>query len=252
MIPLKTAQEIALMRQGGHILARILKLVEEQVKPGLGTKELDELAESEIRLVGGFPAFKGYRGFPSSLCTCLNEEIVHAPALPNRQLKQGDILSLDLGMRYPAKKGLVVDMAITLPVGKVSKDVQKLIHVTRKALNLAVKKIKPGLHLGDVSLAIQEFVEKNGFNVVKELVGHGVGRKVHEEPQIPNYGLKNTGPILELGMTLALEPMVTMGDFKVILDKDKQTFKTADGSLSAHFEHTVLVTEKGSEVLTIL
>jgi len=252
MIIIKTNKEIEFMRQGGRILARVLKLVAERARPGVGTKELDEFAESEIRKAGGQPAFKGYRGFPSTLCTSINSEVVHAPAIPDRKLKEGDILSLDAGVRYPVKKGMVVDAAITLPVGKVSHKAKRLIKVTKKSLDLAIKKIRPGIYLGDISFTIQNFVEKNNFNVIRELVGHGVGRRVHEEPQIPNYGLKKTGPILQPGMTLAIEPMVAMGDFSVMLDKDKQTFKTKDGSLSAHFEHTVLVTEKGSEVLTCM
>ena len=266
MIIIKTQQEIEIMREGGKILARILKMVAEKVEPGIGTKELNTFAEQEIRKAGGWPAFKGYHKFPTTLCTCINSEIVHAPALPDRKLKSGDILSIDVGMRYPARpvrrspdseayrdvggKGLVTDTSITVPVGKISKEAKKLLSVTKKSLNLAIKKIKPGISLGNISYTIQEFVEKNNFNVVRDLVGHGVGKKVHEEPQIPNYGLKNTGPILQAGMTLAIEPMVTAGDFKVIVDKDKQTFKTKDGSLSAHFEHTVLVIERGSEILT--
>ncbi len=238
------------MRQGGKILARILNLLQKKVKPGVGTKELNNLAEDEIRLAGGWPAFKGYQGFPSALCTCLNTEIVHAPAIPNRQLKEGDILSLDLGIRYPAKNGLVVDAAITLPVGKVSREVKKLIETTRQALTLAIKKIKPGRPLGDVSAEIQKYAEKNSFNVIRDLVGHGVGYKVHEEPEIPNYCRFDRGPILEPGMTLAIEPMITLGHHAVVVDKNKHTYRMKDESLCAHFEHTVLVTERGSEILT--
>ena len=225
-------------------------MVAKKVAPGIGTKELDKLAEDEIRRAGGFPAFKGYQGFPSTLCTCINSEIVHAPAIPNRKLKDGDIFSIDVGMRWPAKKGLITDMAKTIPVGKVDKQAKEIMAVTEKSLNLAIKKIKPGVKLGDISFAIQQYVEKNKFNVVRELVGHGVGRKLHEEPQIPNYGRKDTGPQLEPGMTLAFEPMVTAGSFKIELGQDRQTYQTADGSLSAHFEHTILITKKGSEVLT--
>ncbi|HPI67483.1 MAG TPA: type I methionyl aminopeptidase [bacterium] len=250
MIPLKTPSQINIMRQGGQILARILNMALNYAKAGVGTKELDSLVEKEIRAAGGWPAFKGYQGFPSSICTCLTTEIVHAPATPNRILKEGDLLTIDLGMRYPAKNGLVTDMAATIAIGKISPTEKKLIKVTKEALDLAIKKIKPNIHLGDISFTIQNFVEKNGFNVIRDLVGHGVGEKLHEEPQIPNYGNPGTGPILKPGMTLAIEPMVTIGDYFVALDQNKQTFKTADDSPCAHFEHTVLVTEKGSEILT--
>lgn len=240
------------MQQGGKILAQILTQVAAQVKPGANTKDLDALAERLIRQQGGFPAFKGYQGFPSALCTCINEEVVHAAAIPGRQLKEGDMLCLDLGMRYPAKNGLVVDTAVTVAVGRVSAQTKKLIAVTKKALALAIRKIKPGARLGDISATIQQYVEKNKFNVVRDLVGHGVGYKVHEDPQIPNYGLIQTGPVLEPGMTLAIEPMVTVGDYNVILGKDKRTYKTRDNSWAAHFEHTVVVTDKGYKILTTI
>lgn len=249
-IPIKTPNQIQTMRQGGKILARILDLLVREAKPGIGTKYLDALAEKEIRKYGGWPAFKGYQGFPSSICTCLKNEIVHAPAIPNRFLKDSDILTIDIGMRYPAKNGLIVDMAATIPIGKITDEEEKLLQVTKDALNIAIKKIKPGHHLGVVSSAIQEFVEKNNFKVIRDLVGHGVGEKLHEEPQIPNFGNPDAGPILKSGMTLALEPMVSAGSYEIILDKNKQTFKMKDDSACAHFEHTVLVTEKGSEILT--
>jgi len=250
MIIIKSKKEIETMRQGGKILAQILDMVVKKVKPGVGTRELDQLAEDEIKLAGGWPAFKGYRRFPSTLCTCINDEVVHAPAIPNRVLQDSDILSIDVGMRYPAKNGLVTDMSITVPVGKISKQAKKLINVTRKSLNIAIENIKPNMPLGNTSHAIQEYVEKNKFSVVRELVGHGVGQKVHEEPQIPNYGAKNTGPVLQSGMTLAIEPMVTIRSHEVIVGKDMQTYKTLDNSLAAHFEHTVVVTSSGCDVLT--
>lgn len=249
MIPIKTSQEIEIMRKGGKILASVLKLVAKAVKPGIGTQELDELAEDEIRLAGGFPIFKGYHGFPTAICTCLNNEIVHAPARPSRILKDGDILSLDLGLRYPAKNGLITDMAVTLPVGKITKLARKLISVTEQALYLSIKQIKPGNYLGDISWAIQKHAAKNNFSVVRDLSGHGVGKKLHEEPQILNYGKPKTGPILKPGMTLAIEPMLNQGDYRVIEDKHG-IFKTKDNLLSAHFEHTVLITQTGVEILT--
>lgn len=238
------------MREGGKILAQVLDLVVKEVGVGVGTKYLDKLAEKKILEMGGWPAFKGYRKFPTSLCTCINDEVVHAPATPDRVLEEGDIVSIDVGMRYPKKTGLVTDMAVTVPVGKVSREARKLISATKKALEMAIKSVKPGKHLGDVSAAIQKEAEKNKFNVVRELVGHGVGQKVHEEPQIPNYGEPGTGPILKPGMTLAIEPMVVMGNYELEVGKNGQTYKTIDNSLAAHFEHTVLVTGKGAEILT--
>lgn len=250
MIIIKNKSEIEMMKKGGHILATILDMVVKKVKPGVGTRELDQLAEDEIKLAGGWPAFKGYRRFPSTLCTCINDEVVHAPAIPNRILQDGDILSIDVGMRYPAKNGLVTDMSITVPAGKINKQAKKLLEVTKKSLDLAIKKIKPGQPLGIISNTIQTHAEKNKFSVVRELVGHGVGQKVHEEPQIPNYGAKNTGPVLQPGMTLAIEPMITIGSHEVMVGKNMQTYKTLDGLLSAHFEHTVVVTPSGCDVLT--
>jgi len=250
MIPIKTPSQIQTMRQSGQILARVLNLLVKEVKVGVGTKYLNDLAEKEIIKAGGWPIFKGYQGFPTAICSCLTTEIVHAPAIPDRILQTGDLLTIDAGVRYPAKKGMVTDMAITVPVGPIDKEKEKLLKITRESLNLAIKKIKPGIHLGDISFIIQEFVEKNGFNVIRDLVGHGVGEKLHEEPQIPNYGLKGTGPILKAGMTLAIEPMVSIGHYAIALDKNRITYKMADDSPCAHFEHTILVTEKGGEILT--
>lgn len=251
-IPIKTPSQIETIRQSGQILARVLNLLIKKVKVGVGTKYLNDLAEDEIIKAGGWPIFKGYQGFPTAICSCLTTEIVHAPAIPDRILQAGDLLTIDAGIRFPAKKGMITDMAITVPIGQISKAEEKLLKVTRQSLDLAIEKIKPGIHLGDLSFAIQEFVEKNGFNVIRELVGHGVGEKLHEEPQIPNYGLKGTGPILKSGMTLAIEPMVSMGHYAIALAKNKITYKMHDDSPCAHFEHTVLVTEKGSEILTKL
>jgi len=250
MIPIKSPSQIQTMRQSGQILATVLNLLIKEVKPGIGTKFLNNLAENEIIKAGGWPIFKGYHGFPTAICSCLTTEIVHAPAIPDRILKDGDLLTIDAGVRYPAKNGMITDMAITVPVGKITNQEKKLLEITKESLALAIKKIKPGIHLGDISFTIQKFVEKNGFQVIRDLVGHGVGEKLHEEPQIPNYGTPSTGPILKPGMTLAFEPMVTMGEYFIALDKNKQTFKMADDSPCAHFEHTVLVTEKGSEILT--
>jgi methionyl aminopeptidase len=250
MIIIKNRDQIEQMKKGGVILARILKAAAQIVGPGIGTAELDDFVEREIRVAGAFPIFKGYHGFPTALCTSINDEVVHAPAKPNRILKEGDIVGLDLGLRYPAKNGLVVDAATTVPVGKISKPAKKLMNAAEDALNTAIKKIKPGIKLGDISAAIQVEVEKKGFSVVRDLVGHGVGEKLHEEPQIPNFGLPGTGPVLAAGMTLAIEPMIAAGHYAVVEDRQTGAFKTADQSLSAHFEHTILVTAKGREILT--
>jgi methionyl aminopeptidase len=250
MIIIKSEKQIELMKEGGKILARILNAAAKMVKPGIGTAELDKFVEDEIRSAGAFPIFKGYQGFPTALCTSINDEVVHGPAKPNRILKDGDIIGLDLGLRYPAKNGLIVDMALTVEVGKVSKPTKKVVAAAKEALETAIKKIKPGNKLGDISSVIQVAVEKQGFSVVRDLVGHGVGEKLHEEPQIPNFGLPGTGPILEAGMTLAIEPMVIAGGYAVIEDPKSGAFRSADGSLSTHFEHTILVTEKGCEILT--
>lgn len=250
MIAIKSSNQISQMREGGKILARILNMAEKMVKPGIGTAELDDFVESEIRAAGAFPIFKGYHGFPTALCTSINDEVVHAPAKPNRILKDGDIVGLDLGLRFPAKNGMIVDSALTVEVGKVSKDTKKVVAAAKSALDTAIKKIKSGTKLGDISSAIQIEVEKKGFNVVRDLVGHGVGEKLHEEPQIPNFGLPGTGPTLQAGMTLAIEPMINAGHHAVIEDKKTGAFKTADQSISTHFEHTILVTERSCEVLT--
>lgn len=246
MIILKTPGEIAVMREGGKRLAKILQELVSQAKAGARQKELDKLAEKLAYKFGGRPSFLNYKNYPASLCVSVNNEIVHG--LPkNREFKEGDIISLDFGFWY---KGLCTDMAITCGVGEISPQAERLILTTKKALERGEAEVKPGNYIGDISFAIQNYVEKEGFSVVRELVGHGVGRKVHEDPKIPNFGKKGEGIKLKTGMTLALEPMVNMKTWKVKLLADGWTFVTADGKLSAHFEHTVVVTEKGCEVLT--
>ena len=248
MITIKTAEEIRIMAEGGRILAKIMKELEKRVKPGVETQELDRLTESLIFKSGGECSFKNYQGFPACLCTSINEEIVHA--VPSaRRLKEGDILSLDLGIFY---KGFHADMAVTLPVGKISPEVQRLIRVTKKALKRGINKVKPGNTFGDIGNTIQRYVESQGFKVVRELCGHGIGRELHQEPQILNYGKRRTGPKIKEGMVFCLEPMVTVGDWRVKKGKDGQVFETADGSLSAHFEHMMAVTKDGVKVLTML
>lgn len=247
MIIIKTRKEIEVMKKGGHYLAEVIKEVSEKAKPGVSTAELDELAGKLIRKKGSRASFLGYRGYPANICASINDEIVHGIPSEEKILKNGDIIGLDVGLEY---RGLYTDMAVTVPVGKVSKPAKRLINVTKKALELGVREIRPGNQIGDISQAIQNYAEANGYEVVKCLVGHGVGKEVHEEPQIPNYGEPGTGPVLETGMTLAIEPMLTIGSAEVVTDDDGWTARTEDGSLSAHFEVTVAVTPEGHLVIT--
>jgi len=256
MIYIKTKEEIEIMAEGGHILAGILDKVGKEVQPGVTTGFLDEFAENLIIENNGIPAFKNYRDkaderpFPTTLCTSINEEIVHSPAKPSRRLKTGDIVGIDIGMKY---KGYFTDMARTFPVGKINRAASRLLKITRKALELSIKQIKPGNYISDISKTIQDFVEKNGYSVVRVLVGHGVGKYVHEPPPIPNFILKKNHTemvMLKQGMTIAIEPMVNIGGYQVDILDDGWTAVTKDRTLSAHFEHSVAVTEKGSLVLT--
>jgi methionyl aminopeptidase len=255
MIIYKTQKEIEIMAIGGKILSEVLAQVVTKVKPGVGTKELDELAETLIRKRDGFPAFKNYksapdqRPFPCTLCTSINNEVVHGIAAPDRILKEGDIIGLDIGMQY---QGYFSDMAVTVGVGEISKEAKRLIDVTKGALNLAIEQCKEGNHLSDIALVIQKHAEKNGFSVVRELVGHGVGKEVHEEPNVPNYVTQESKLIeLKKGMTIAIEPMINAGEWQVNLLDDDWTFVTADGSLSAHFEHSVAIDHNGkTRILT--
>ena len=260
MINIKVAEEIEIMAEGGKILAKIMKELEKQVRPGITTKELDKVAEDLILKSGGKCSFKGYQGFPTCLCASINEEIVHA--VPSeRKLKEGDIISLDLGILY---KGFHTDMAVTLPVRIVNPEVQRLIDVTKKALEIGIEKLKPGNYIGDISKAIQKYVEREGFNVVRELCGHGIGRKLHEAPQILNSVSFDEVTVdkvkyqedakikLKEGMVLCLEPMVTVGDWRIKKSKDGFGYETKDGSLSCHFEHTIAVTKNGAKVLTVV
>jgi len=258
------------MVEGGKVLAGIMKELGKRVKPGITTKELDRLAESLVLKSGGKCSFKGYEDFPACLCVSINEEIVHiAPS--ERILKEGDIISLDLGIFYPvpkpsvrygatspapeqarygASKGFHTDMAITLPVGKVEPETLRLIRVTKKALKRGIQKAKIGNTFGDIGNTIQRYVESQGFNVVRDLCGHGIGRDLHEEPKILNYGKRKTGPEIKEGMVFCLEPMVTIGDWKIKKTKNGHGWQTVDGSLSCHFEHTVAVTQNGCQILT--
>ncbi len=264
--------ELATIRGCGTRLARIVAELVAAVSPGISTSELDRLAEQLIYRQGGFPVFKGYRShkgerpFPASICTSLNEEVVHGIPSPKRILKDGDIIGIDIGMRWPsqdqkskiknksdgAEVGLITDMALTVPVGEVSPLTRRLLDTTQGALAAGIRVLRPGMRLGGLGRVIQEAIESDGFSVVRDLVGHGVGKKLHEEPYVPNYGDPGEGEFIREGMVLALEPMAASGSAAVELAPDGWTWRTADGSLAAHFEHTVVVTKGGAEILTKL
>ena len=234
------------MAEACRIVAEVLEGIKSRVAPGLATKEIDSYVESFILSRSAKPAFKGYRGYPASVCTSINEQVVHG--IPSkRKLKEGDIISLDVGVHY---NGFFGDAAITLPVGKISDKAQKLLDSTEQALVKGIAQAVPGNRLSDISAAVQQHVESQGFSVVRSFVGHGIGHELHEEPQVPNFGNPGEGPVLKEGMTLAIEPMVNEGNWGVIILDDGWTAVTKDSSLSAHFEHTVAVTEKGCRILT--
>jgi methionyl aminopeptidase len=255
MIIYKTQQEIDLIGQSCRVLAKIMQQVASAVEPGIGTKSLNDLAEALIAQQNAYPAFKGYKvskddqPFPTALCASINQEIVHAPAEPDRILKDGDIIGLDLGVEY---KGYFSDMAVTVPVGQVNPEAKKLVNVTRECLALGLAQFKEGNTLYNVAKAIQEHVEANGFSIVRELVGHGVGKKVHEDPRVPNYVTEEAKYIeIKKGMVIAIEPMVNIGDWRIKVLEDGFTFATLDDSLSAHFEHTVAINHYGqTKILT--
>jgi len=247
MINLRTKEEIEKLRRSNRLVAQALLKVREAIRPGVTTAELDRIAEETIRKGGGRPAFKGYRGYPANLCVSVNEEVVHGIPGP-RRLQEGDIVSLDLGVLMDGYYG---DAAITVPVGKISEEAQKLIKVTEEALHKGIEKARVGNRLYDISHAIQSWVESFGFSVVRDFVGHGIGRQLHEEPQVPNFGPPNQGPRLMVGMVLAIEPMVNAGGWQVKVREDGWTVVTADGSLSAHFEHTIAITEEGPDILSL-
>ena len=248
MIIIKSPDEVARMRVAGGIVAETIDTVLAAVRPGASTADLDTVAEAFIRDRRATPSFNGYRGFPASICASLNEEVVHGIPSPKRILKQGDVLSLDFGAIWD---GYHADSAVTVFVGEPpSAEVEKLVRVTEEALEAGISQIRPGGRLSDISHAVQQVVEGAGFSVVREYVGHGIGRSMHEDPQIPNYGLPGRGPELRPGLVVAVEPMVTMGDWKTRVLADDWTVVTADRSLAAHFEHTIAVTEDGPEVLT--
>jgi methionyl aminopeptidase len=247
MIMLKSAREIALMRAGGRILTEVMTRLRTMIKPGVSTLEIDREVEEFIAAKGARPAFKGYRGFPATVCTSINEEVVHGIPSAGRRVKEGDIIGLDLGC---VVEGYYADCAFTMAVGEIPPRVQELLDTTRESLYQAIAECRPGRRLGDVSHAVQQHVEAHGFSVVRAFVGHGIGRELHEDPQVPNFGEPNRGPELKPGMVLAIEPMATMGSWEVRILADRWTAVTEDGSWAAHFEHTVAITEAGPDILT--
>jgi methionyl aminopeptidase len=245
-IIIKSEREIAIMRQAGRIVAIVLGILARHVRPGMKTRELDTLAARELARLGAKTSFKGYRGFPANLCVSINDEIVHG--IPGeRVLREGDIVSLDFGAIFMGFQG---DAAMTVGVGEISPQARDLIETTQGALSAGIAAARSGARLGDVSVAIQSCAESRGYSVVREYTGHGIGREMHEEPQIPNFGVPGSGPVLKKGMTIALEPMVNVGTWSTQLGDDRWTVLTADGSLSAHFEHTIAITDNEAEVLT--
>jgi len=247
-ILIKSDREIKAMRQAGRIVATVLEVLKLQVRPGIRTEELDIIVVKELERLGAKSSTKGYRGFPASLCVSANDEIVHG--IPGeRILHEGDIVSLDLTANLD---GFHADAAVTVGVGEVSLQAKQLMEVTKGALEAGITAAHPKVRLGDISATIQSYAESRGYSVVREYAGHGIGREMHEEPQIPNFGLAGTGPVLKRGMTFALEPMVNIGDWRTRLGNDHWTVLTSDGSLSAHFEHTIAITDGEPKVLTSL
>jgi methionyl aminopeptidase len=246
MIVRKSRAEIDRMARAGVVVAETLELLGERLRPGVTTAELDRLADEHIRSRGGVPTFKGYRGYPASICTSPNEMIVHGIPGPYR-LEEGDILSVDVGVTLD---GFVADSAYTFPVGEISPDAERLLEAGQAALVAGIEQARPGNRLSDISHAVQRATEEAGFSVVRALVGHGVGRTMHEDPQIPNFGPPGRGPALEPGMTLAIEPMINAGSSEIVVLDDRWSIVTEDGSLSSHFEHTVAITDDEPRILT--
>ena len=265
MTQVKTADEISAMRESGRMLATILELLRKSTEPGMSTKDVSIIAKEELRALGGQPAFLGFFGYPDVICISVNDEVVHGIPRPKHILQAGDIVSLDFGVTY---KGMVTDAAISivLPLSDVSGvssnasraqkalagDIKLLVKTTERSLKAGIKAVRGGCKTGDIGAAVEAVLKPAGYGIVRDLVGHGVGHSLHEEPNVPNYGRAGSGDTLLTGMTIAIEPMATMGGHKVVTDSDDWTIRTADGSLSAHFEHTVLITETGAEILTQL
>ena len=244
---MKTQKDIEIMRQAGRVVAQTLDMIGDHIVPGVTTQQLDKLVEDFIRSKGAVPAFKNYHGFPASACISIDDEVVHG--IPgNRKLKEGDIVSVDVGTIVD---GFYGDGAKTFPVGKISAQKKKLLEMTQKCLEAGIEQARPGNRLGAISAAVQKVAESNGLGVVRQLVGHGIGRQMHEEPQVPNFGSPSDGPVLKVGMVLAIEPMINAGTYDVKTMPDGWTVVTADGQPSAHFEHTVAITDGGPDILTL-
>jgi methionyl aminopeptidase len=247
MISIKSAREIEIMRRSGKITAKTLTRLMAAAQPGVTTADLDRIADESIRSMGGVTTFIGYHGYPSAICASVNEEVVHGMPGP-RVLKEGDLLSLDIGTTL---EGYVSDSAVTVGIGRVSAAAQRLMAVTQECLMLGIAQMQAGNRLGDIGYAVQQHAEANGYGVVRALVGHGIGRKMHEDPQVPNYGTAGSGTVLRKGLVLAVEPMITEGTFEVATLEDGWTVVTEDGKLAAHFEHTIAITDEGPKILTL-
>ena len=250
MTKVKTEAEIANMRIGGKMLATVLQTLRQQIKAGMTTKEVADLAATTLKELGGKPAILGYQGFPDVICISVNDDVVHGIPSDKVVLKNSDVVGLDFCVEY---QGLITDAATTVIVGgKADSKVEKLVRDTQAALMTGLETLHDGVHVGDIGWAVESFLDKNGYGIVRDLVGHGVGHKMHEDPNIPNYGRAGSGPVLRTGMTIAIEPMVTLGGDDVVIADDQWTIQTRDGSLAAHFEHTVLITKDGYEILTTI
>lgn len=246
----KTAAEIDAMRQSGRMLATVLSELKKVLSPEQSTKEIADHAARELKSLGGNPAFLGYHGFPDVICISVNDEVVHGIPRKNKIIREGDLVGLDFGVNY---QGMITDAAITVIAGSpVKNEHKKLIEVTKESLHVGIKRVKDGVQTEDIGAAVQRVLDSHSYGIVRDLVGHGVGHHVHEDPNVPNYGKKGHGDHLYAGMTIAIEPMATLGGYAVALDRDQWTIRTVDGSLAAHFEHTVLITETGYEILTKL
>ena len=246
MTVLNSKEQLYLLKKGGKICSDFLKSVKKLLRPGVSTIELDDFAYKFITQRGAQPAFKGYKGYPATICVSINDEVVHG--IPSqRVIKDGDLVSIDMGIKY---NGFYLDCAYTYPVGNVSKRIKHFLKVTLKSLYIGIRKACTGNYVGDISSSIQNFIEKHGFSVIRDFAGHGIGKNLHEEPQVPNFGNPREGMCLEEGLLLAIEPMASMGDWRVKILEDGWTVKTQDGSLSSHFEHTVMVSKRGGVILT--
>lgn len=247
MAVVTTEKEIGLLRQSGKILAEALRRTAAAVRSGISTAELNAIADHEIRSRGGVPSFVGYNGFPAALCTSINDEVVHGIPSQDRILQEGDLIGLDLGVRF---QGWFTDHAITVGVGKITREDQRLITDTKASMMAGITAARAGQRIGDIAAAIEAALKPRGYGVIRQLTGHGVGRAIHEEPSVPNFGKPNTGPQIIPGLVIAIEPMVALGSWEVVTGDDGWTVSTADGTRAAHFEHTILITEKGPEILT--